>query len=313
MTVEFGDTGHDDAPWELTRRLMTVGRAVRDAVRNEIDTARDGKVLRHAGGDDVFGVDSRADRTLRDAMVALGTTWSGSMVCEGFDDPLPIGDGTGNWRFLVDPVDGTRGFLAGKRSAWVLIGAGRDATTLEDLEIGVAVEIPGRRAARGLVAGAVRGGGVEAFDDDLISLADERTPVVLRPSRVIELDRCFVTVVRLLPGAHGPIGSFADRVLDGFEVYDDLAPCTGGQLMAIASGTEAAVLDPRPEFGHRLCAHPYDLAALVVAREAGVIVEGLRGGPLDVPIDTDTDVAWAGYANAAIADILRPRVAAALG
>ena len=305
--------GHDDVLWRLTEQLMTVGRAVREAVRNGSDTARDGDVLRHAGGDDIFGLDSRADRALRDAMGAFDTPWSGTMVCEGFDDPLPIGDGMGNWRYLVDPVDGTRGYLAGKRSAWVLIGAGRDAKTLADLEVGVAVEIPGHRAARGLVAGAVRGGGVRAFDDDLTELSGGQEPVTLRPRLVTELDRCFVTVVRLLPGAHGPIGEFADRVLAGFEVYDDLAPCTGGQLMGIAGGTEAAVLDPRPEFGHRLCAHPYDLAALVVAKEAGVIVEGLRGGPLDVPIDTETDVAWAGYANTAIADILRPRIAAVLG
>jgi hypothetical protein len=40
-----------------------------------------------------------------------------------------------------------------------------------------------------------------------------------------------------------------------------------------------------------------------------VVVEALPPGPLDVPIDTDTPVAWAGYANESIATELRRRIA----
>ena len=34
--------------------------------------------------------------------------------------PIPVGR-PGPWRYLADPVDGTRPLLAGKRSAWVLL------------------------------------------------------------------------------------------------------------------------------------------------------------------------------------------------
>jgi hypothetical protein len=55
-----------------------------------------------------------------------------------------------------------------------------------------------------------------------------------------------------------------------------------------------------------MAAHPYDLAGFLVARAAGVVVEALPPGPLDVPLSVDAPVAWAGYANPAIAARLRP-------
>jgi hypothetical protein len=298
---------------QLAAALAEVGRAVRDAVRSGAvggvghdGSPDDHRVVRTEGGDDVFGVDARAEAALAAALAGLGARWPGTAVVEGHDEPVAVGDGTGPWRYLVDPVDGTRGLLAGKRSAWVLLGAGRHAATLEDLEVGAAVEIPTRRAAVGLVAHAARGGRPHAVDDDLAGRTSPPRPVELRP-RGGDLARRFVTVVRLAPGSHGPIGRWADAHLAGLEVYDDLVPCTGGYLVGLATGTDAAVLDPRPLLvpGH-LAAHPYDLAALVVTRAAGAVVEALPPGPLRVPLDCTTDVAWAGYADAEVAARLRP-------
>ncbi len=297
----------------LAAALTEVGRAVRDAVRSgEVGgVGHDGhvddhRVVRTEGGDDVFGVDARAEAALAPALAALGDRWPGTAVVEGHDEPLAVGDPAGPWRYLVDPVDGTRGLLAGKRSAWVLLGAGRHARTLEQLEVGAVVEIPTRRAAVGLVAHAAVGGPAHALDDDLTGAGAPPRPVALVP-RGGDLARRFVTVVRLAPGSHAPIGEWADRHLEGLEVYDDLAPCTGGYLVGLAAGNDAAVLDPRPLLvpGH-LAAHPYDLASLVVTRAAGAVVEALPPGPLDVPIDCTTPVAWAGYADEEVAARLRP-------
>jgi len=305
---------------ELAAALAEVGRAVRDGVRSG-RVGRDHDVVRTEGGDDVFGVDDRADRVLLSGLAEVGERWPGTVVLEGYDDPVVVGptdaDGQpGPWRYLADPVDGTRPYLAGKRSAWVLLGAGRRAATLEQLEVGAAVEIPTVRAAVGLVAWATTsddpGGAappvrqIVALDDDLVG-SGAATPVDLRPQTGRPLDRSFVTVVRLLPGGHGPIGAWADRHLAGLEVYDDLVPCTGGAMMGLASGADRAVFDPRPLLHPGgLAAHPYDLAALVVARAAGAIVEALPPGPLAVPLDTTTGVAWAGYADEATAVRLRP-------
>lgn len=291
---------------ELAEALATVGRRVRDVVRS-VTLDGDHDVVRRAGGDDVYGVDARAEQSLFEALdLLVGQRWPGHLVIEGHDDHLPVGSGYGPWVYLVDPVDGTRPLLAGKRSAWVLIGAGRDARTLEDLEVGAAVEISTGRHALSLVARADRYGHLAAEDDDLVT-GTPPTRVEMHPRGNASLDRTFVTVVRLLPGGHGPIGDWADRHLGGLEVYDDLYPCTGGQMMGLAMGSDAAVFDPRPLFHTgSLSVHPYDMAAVVVARAAGVVIEALPPGPLDFPLDPTTPVAWAGYANEAIADRLRP-------
>lgn len=297
----------------LARALADLGRRTRDAVRatrahqgDELD----GQVVRTEGGDDVFGVDERAERVLLDGFTAIGRRWPGTATIEGFDDALPVGDAGGPWRFLVDPIDGTRPYLAGKRSAWVLLGAGRDARTLEDLEVGAMVEIPTRLAALGRVAWAtVASTSAHVEEDDLVG-AGAPVRVAIAPKADADLARTFVTVVRLTPGTHGAIGAWADAHLAGLEVYDDLVPCSAQHLFGVASGSDAAVLDPRPLFDRAaLATHPYDLASLVVARAAGAIVEALPPGPLDVPLDTDTPVAWAAYANEHVATRLRPAAA----
>ena len=301
----------------LARQLAEVGREVRDLLRSTAvhgaQIGSDRQVVRTEGGDDVFGVDARAEELLITALRRrCAERWPGVLVMEGFDDPIPIGiplpDAAPTWTYLADPVDGTRGYLAGSHSAWVLIGAGRSAKVLEDLEVGAAVEIPTLRAGIAMVACADTTGFLSVQEDVLtaesISLQRE-----LIPKADADLERSFVTVVRLLPGGHAAIGSWADDVLQGLEVYDDMYPCSGGQLMAVASGAASAVLDPRP-FLHPegFHTHPYDLAAFVVARAAGVIVEALPPGPLLFPIDTSTPVAWAAYANEQIATQLRDRL-----
>jgi hypothetical protein len=47
--------------------------------------------------------------------------------------------------------------------------------------------------------------------------------------------------------------------------------------------------------GH--CCHPYDVCTKLIAEEAGVVITDAVGGPLEVPLDTETNVAWVGYAN----------------
>ena len=151
--------------------------------------------------------------------------------------------------------------------------------------------------------------GFLSVQEDVLTAESTSLQRELIPKADADLERSFVTVVRLLPGGHASIGSWADEVLQGLEVYDDMYPCSGGQLMAVASGAASAVLDPRP-FLHPegFHTHPYDLAAFVVARAAGVIVEALPPGPLLFPIDTSTPVAWAAYANEQIATQLRVRL-----
>ncbi|MEA2345835.1 MAG: hypothetical protein QOF63_4004, partial [Thermoanaerobaculia bacterium] len=241
-----------------------------------------------------------------------GDRWPGSLVIEGFDEPVAIGSTSGSWRYIADPVDGSRPWLAGKRSAWVLLGAGRDAATLDALEVGACVELPTARAALSMVAWAVRDGGRPTIvDDDLVAGTTVVADVGPRTDAGLT-ERSFVSIQRFVPGQKATLGAWEDAVLAGLEVYEDPYLCSGGQLMEVVCGRELAVLDPRPLVVDGMAAHPYDLAAWVVAREAGVIVEALPPGPLDYPLDTGTPVAWAAYANEAVAGALRVRLRRAM-
>lgn len=297
----------------LAEVLVALGRQVRRAVRRELAAAPEpgspglAEVVRIEGGDHIFAVDEVADQLLVAALGpegSVGRRWSGRWWMEGFEQPLPVGDGSGPWRFLCDPLDGTRPLLAEKRSAWVLIGAGRHATTLEELELSVVVEVPTRRAAWALTAWADRDATLVVEDEEL--LTGRRRSVRLQPRSGSDLDHSFVTVVRFGPGSGESIGRWADHHLAGLKTFDDLVPCTGGQLMGLASGADAAVFDPRPLLAPgTMAAHPYDLAGLWVARAAGAVIEAIPSGPLDVPLGVDQPVAWAGFANPTIAERLR--------
>jgi hypothetical protein len=115
--------------------------------------------------------------------------------------------------------------------------------------------------------------------------------------------------MRYAVGTKAMLGAWEDDVLEGLHTYEDQYLSTGGLLMAIAAGRQAAALDPRPlVVPDGMGSHPYDLAGWVVAAAAGVVVESLPPGPLTAPLDTSTPVAWAAYANPAIAAELRGRV-----
>ena len=92
-------------------------------------------------------------------------------------------------------------------------------------------------------------------------------------------------------------------------------PSTSGQAAANNIPSElnagAQTADPGAPVS-RLRAHPYDLCAELVAREAGVIVTDDRGEPLRAPLDLHANIAWIGYANAAIQAQLEPTLMALL-
>ncbi|MBA2282141.1 MAG: hypothetical protein H0W25_13060 [Acidimicrobiia bacterium] len=304
-----------DDRWALAAELADVGRVVRAAVGIPRGAA-DAEVVRTAGGDDVFGVDDRADEVLvAELSRRCGPRWPGRLVIEGFDEAVAVGDPSGPWRYLADPVDGSRPWLWGKRSAWVLLGAGREAATLADLEVGASVELPTANAGAALTAWAVRDEGEPRAELDTAGeIPGGSRAVTLRPLDGGRLDHRFVTVMRYSVGTKAVLGAWEDEVLAGLHTYEDPYLSTGGLLMEIALGRQAAAFDPRPLVAPAaMSSHPYDLAGWIVPAAAGVLVEALPSGPLAAPLDTSTGVAWAAYANDEIAAQLRPRVAAALG
>ncbi len=281
-------------------------------------------MVRTEGGDDVFGVDDRADRVLLAELARLGERWPGTVVLEGYDDPVPVGptdaDGQpGPWRYLADPVDGTRPYLAGKRSAWVLLGAGRQATTLEQLEVGAAVEIPtvrrrgrpggvghdDRRPRRG------RGGPprrqLVAVDDDLLGdrPADAgRAAPADRSSARSQLRHRRAAAPRR-PRSDRGVGRPPPRRARGLRrpraVHrrGDDGPGLGRRSGRVRPSSAVA---PRQHWPPTRTTWP----PWWWRGPPGAVIEALPPGPLLVPLDTGTGVAWAGYADEATAVRLRP-------
>jgi hypothetical protein len=133
----------------------------------------------------------------------------------------------------------------------------------------------------------------------------------------------FATVVNFFPGGKELTSRLEEailvRALGGWnpakaEIYTDQYISSGGQLAEVMLGRDRFVLDVRPLVHAKLGAasslacRPYDIVTCCIAQEAGCVVCDPFGGPLDAPLDTTTNVAWACYANARLAAHLIPIV-----
>ena len=98
-------------------------------------------------------------------------------------------------------------------------------------------------------------------------------------------------------------------------VFEDQYACTGGQIYNLAIGQDRFVADLRPlvqplvaargtAIGH--CCHPYDLCTKLIAEEAGVVVTDASGNQICRALDTESNVAWTGYANRTLHDQIAP-------
>ena len=321
-------------PW--VRRLVDLQRRIRDALRASLatqDAEHRARAVRDGDdGDTIFAIDVDAE----DELLRCCAEWEAEgasfvVVAEGLEaDGRSFGSGPPTHRLLLDPIDGTRGLMFDKRSAWSLAAVAPDrgaATRLVDIDLAVASELPTTRQARVDVLVARRGQGVAGAELDL----DRGTKVarVAQPSSATTLRHGFATVCNFFQGGKELTSRIEEdlfeRVLEGgwnagkAEVYTDQYISSGGQLIEVARGHDRFVADLRPlvhrALGHdqTLCSRPYDVCTALIAREAGCVVTDPWGGPLDAPFDTTTNVAFVAYANAALAKRIGPVLADVLG
>jgi fructose-1,6-bisphosphatase/inositol monophosphatase family enzyme len=281
-------------------------------------------------GDTIYGVDRVSEAVLVNALGDLAREEPLCLVAEGLRGgamTLPAGtpDGDCRWRIIVDPIDGTRGLMYQKRSAWVLTGVAPNHgphTRLRDIELAVQTEIPLVKQHLCDQLWAVRGRGASARRIDRVTGASE--PLVLRPSRADTIAHGFATVVRFFPGVRDLLAAVDDEVVLALlgppaagkaACFEDQYASTGGQLYELMAGHDRFIADLRPltQAAHRarglpsaLCCHPYDICTALIADELGVPIAAPGGAPLDIPFDIDADVAWVGYANAALRSRVEP-------
>ncbi len=300
---------------ELAMRLRA---AVRRGMRTEsIDVLS--RAVDERGGDTIFHLDEHGEKVLLDYCALWGAEQPFLLIAEG----LVIGqrsfppDGTPAFTLIVDPVDGTRGLMYDKRSAWSLLAIAPPPRegwhpTLADITVALQSELPTSRAVSADLLWAVRGLGAGAERIDLRTQAV--TTFTPQPSQASTLLGGFAAIVKFLPGTKRSAAALEEALYARLygpqmgQIFDDEYISSGGQLYELMVGHDRFIADLRPLLSgvlapaQRLCAHPYDLCTALIATELGVIVTSPDGSPLASPLDTTTNTSWLGFANARLRD-----------
>ena len=314
--------------------LKTLHETIRDGVlaaceRSATETLA--AVAREQEGDTIYAVDRVSEELLIDFFEReIATLAPVVLIAEGLRQgkivlPRGVSENDAALRVIVDPIDGTRGLMYQKRSAWVLTGVAHnrgEQTNLSDIELAVQTEIPLVKQHLSDCLWATRGHGAHA--ERYNRLTGDRTSLNLQPSRAPTIAHGYAGVVRFFPGAREELAAIDEEIVLGAlgptqpgkaHCFEDQYASTGGQLYELMTGHDRFIADLRPLMEKKLserglplgiCCHPYDLCTELIAREAGVIVTDVRGGPLRAKLAVEPDVAWAGYANAQVREQIEP-------
>lgn len=305
--------------------LKALHRQIRDAVVTATEQQSMeslASVSSDEQGDTIFEIDRVSEKVLVEVLerdiashvpvilIAEGIEPDGTMV-------LPRGADAAEavWRIIVDPIDGTRGIMFQKRSAWILTGVASnrgETTSLADIQFALQTEIPLVKQHLSDTFWALEGQG--ALGERTNRITGDSTPLNPSPSTSCDLRNGFVTVDRFFPGIHGVLGRVYDDWMQALlgdpeageaQCFEDQYISSGGQLAELLVGHDRLVADLRPLVERKLreqgkvmglCSHPYDLCTELIAREAGVVVCDERGEALNAPLDIHADVTWIGLA-----------------
>ena len=288
-------------------------------------------------GDTIFAVDRISEEILIEYVEReIASKVPIVLIAEGIENGrivLPRGakESDAIWLIVVDPIDGTRGLMYQKRSAWILTGVAPNrgsATNLRDIEFAIQTEIPLVKQHLSDTVWAFQGRGAtsERFD----RITGETNSVCLKPSSAVSIEQGFAMIARFFPGARDILAEIDEEIVSSTlgkprngkaQCFEDQYISTGGQLYELMAGHDRFVADLRPlmqrvmqERGLDLsiCCHAYDLCTELIARESGVIISNEAGAQLNPPLTVEADVAWVGYANTAIRGQIEPALHSAL-
>lgn len=240
-----------------------------------------------------------------------------------FPRSTPIEDT--KWKCILDPIDGTRGVMYDKRSAWILgaLAPQRGQRTgLQDIQIAAMSELPTTKQWRADQISGVKGCGRDGLVAQTINvLSGERASLHFRPSQAHDFKHGFAAMARFFPEGKSLLAKIEEDLWDELYglgsttsplIFDDQYISSGGQFYEILIGHDRMQGDLRPlahekcGFDSSLVCHPYDVCTWMLLQEAGGVVEAPDGSPLDAPLDTVTPVVWMGYANEDLASQVRP-------
>ena len=284
-------------------------------------------------GDTIFAVDRVSEDILIDFFEReIAPQVPIILIAEGLQEgkvvlPRTARESDAVWRIIVDPIDGTRGLMYQKRSAWILTGVAPnrgESTNLQGIEFAIQTEIPLVKQHLSDTVWAFRGSGAKA--ERYNRLTGETGDLDLKPSSAPTIEQGFAMISRFFPGARDVLAEIDEEVVRAAlgkpkfgkaQCFEDQYVSTGGQLYELMAGHDRFVADLRPLMADvmrqhgmdlSICCHPYDLATELIAREMGVIITDENGEQLGAPLSVETDVSWAGYANQHIRDEIEPHL-----
>lgn len=275
--------------------------------------------------DTIYGIDKVSEHAV---LAWFGKNWPRDrpveLVMEGLEGAavtFPRGTPVMRTVFkcILDPIDGTRGLMYDKRSAWSLAALAPqrgEKTNLGDIVVAAMTELPTSKAGLADQLSVVKGAGVHADRIDLRT--GRRTKFTPRPSRATDLAHGFASFAKFFPPGKVWLAEREAKLWrdlgDSPDIFDDQYLSTGGQLYELLMGHDRFVADLRPlafaelRLREALTCHPYDICTALIAQELGCVVTAPDGQPLRVALDTTSPVAWAGYASRALARKISPKL-----
>ncbi len=209
-------------------RLVSRIRAIHEAIRDAVVSAGErsapeamARVVSEGPDDTVFEIDRISEQELVVRFEELARERSLVLVMEGQETQgglaLPLGTNPdeAELRLIVDPVDGSRGLMYQKRSAWILTGVALNRgphTTLADIELAVQTEIPTVKQHLCDSLWAISGDGV--YGERLNRLTREIMPLSPGPSSATTIGQGYGGVARFVPGARAELATIDDRVYE---------------------------------------------------------------------------------------------------
>jgi fructose-1,6-bisphosphatase/inositol monophosphatase family enzyme len=319
---------------QVTDLLLRIGDAVCEHVYRSLQTQKIEQlsaVVKDAEEDTIYAIDREVECIILPMLEKEAASLGGIyLIAEGMGDagsvvlPEGIRAADAKLRIIMDPIDGTRGIMYNKRSAFFLAAAAPNRGVemfLQDLQVAVMTEIPTSKAYLSDAFFAQRGQGAKARQKNL--LTGEVQPLSFRPSASPTIIGGFAQIARFFPPGKALLAeieeelvlSLADVVPGKALVFEDQYISSGGQLYELLSGHDRFVADLRTALYRQLeksgtvtglCCHPYDVCATLIGEEAGIHITDIRGEALNVPLNLIHSVDWIGYANSEIRQEVEP-------
>jgi len=319
---------------QARRLLCRLQDAIRASVRSGQlrGSRRMSRVAAVTSADTIYAIDKVSEATVLAWFEASWPKrWPVELVMEGLEEShgavtFPRGTPVKQTVFkcILDPIDGTRGLMYDKRSAWSLAALAPQRgpkTNLSDIVVAAMTELPTSKQGQADQLSAVRGRGVSAGRIDLAT--GRKSRLRPRPSRARTVAHGFASFAKFFPPGKAWLAEREERLWrelgEGVEIFDDQYLSSGGQLYELLMGHDRFIADLRPlafgrlGVGAALTCHPYDICTALIARELGCVVTAPDGRPLRVLLDTTSPVAWVGYANPTLAKRLGPSLRRIIG